>query len=267
MPERTPAVSPWLRDLGRNLVSGALLVFGQPVTKLRFRIGVPQLLVLFVLSAWADLAVDTLRREHGATFALTGLIAEGFYGGLLMLFAALLALIFRQPSYALALPVIVLSSEWPLLLARIVNALAFGNSAEWLGAAMRTDQLTLLWSVFWLWRSAAVSLDPKYPNYVLRSIGAAILLSTPLWFAPALLPDMAWWQPPPQEPVRDTRFPSPASEAVLSAQRELFDQALDDLKDEREGATDLYFVGFVGDAREVDRTLLWGRTPGDNLHL
>ena len=112
-------MSRWLRDLGRNLWSGALLVFGQPVTKLRFRIGVPQLLVLFVLSAWLDLAVDTVRREPGAKFVLTGLIAEGFYGGLLMLFAALLALIFRQPSYVLALPVIVLSSEWPLLLARI----------------------------------------------------------------------------------------------------------------------------------------------------
>src|SRR6266480_522360 len=103
MPERSPAMSQWLRDLGRNLWSGALLVFAQPVSKLRFRIGVPQLLVLFVVSAWLDLAVDTVRREPGATFMLTGLIAEGFYGGLLMLFAALLALIFRQPSYALAL--------------------------------------------------------------------------------------------------------------------------------------------------------------------
>jgi hypothetical protein len=123
-------MSQWLRDLGRNLWSGALLVFGQPVSKLRFRIGVPQLLVLFFLSAWLDLAVDTVRREPDSTFVLRGLIGEGFYGGLLMLFAALLAVILRQPSFALALPVIVLSSEWPLLLARMVSAVAFDGSAE-----------------------------------------------------------------------------------------------------------------------------------------
>jgi Peptidase C13 family len=243
-------MSLWLRDLGRNLWSGALLVFGQPVSKLRFRIGVPQLLILFVVSACLDLAIDTARREPGATFMLTGLVSEGFYGALLMLFAALLAMIFRQPSFALALPVILLSSEWPLQLARLVSGAALGGGAESFGAALRAEQLILLWSLFWLWRSAAVSLAPKYPHYVLRSLAAAILLSTPLWFAPALLPEMAWWEAPAQEPARDARFPSPASEAVLSAQQELFDQALNDLVDERPGVTDLYFVGFAPYAGE-----------------
>ena len=159
MPERAPPMSVWLRDLGRNLWSGALLVFAQPVSKLRFRIGVPQLLVLFVVSAWLDLAVDTMQREPGAAFQLTGLVSEGFYGALLMLFAALLAMIFRQPSFALALPVVLLSSEWPLQLARMISGAALGGGAEWFGAALRAEQVILLWSFFWLWRSAAVSLD------------------------------------------------------------------------------------------------------------
>ncbi|TMH17830.1 MAG: hypothetical protein E6H68_03700 [Betaproteobacteria bacterium] len=132
----------------------------------------------------------------------------------------------------------------------MVSAVVFDGSAGWLGAALRADEVILLWSVFWLWRSAAVSLEPKHPHYALRSIGAAVLLSTPLWFAPALLPDMAWWEAPAKEPSRDTRFPSPASEAVLSAQQELFDKALDDLADERPRVTDLYFVGFAPYAGE-----------------
>jgi hypothetical protein len=242
-------MSLWLRDLGRNLWSGALLVLGQPVGKLRFRIGVPQLLILFVLSAWLDLAVDTVRREPGATFVLSGLVGEGFYGALLMLFAALLAMVLRQPSFALALPVILLSSEWPLQLARMFSAAAFDGGAESLGPALRAEQLILLWTLFWLWRSAAVSLAPKYPHYLLRSMGAAILLATPLWFAPALLPEMGWWEAP-QEQARDARFPSPASETALSAQQKLFDKALDDLQDERRGITDLYFVGFAPYAGE-----------------
>jgi hypothetical protein len=243
-------MSLWLRDLGRNLWSGALAVFGQPVSKLRFRIGVPQLLVLFVLSAWLDLAVETVRREPGATFVLSGLVSEGFYGALLMLFAALLAVIFRQPSFVLALPVILLASQWPLQLARMFSALAFGGGAESFGPAVRAEQLILIWTLFWLWRSAAVSLAPKYPHYLLRSISAAILLAAPLWFAPALLPEMGWWEAPPDEPVRDARFPSPASETALTAQQDLFDKALDDIKDERRGVTDLYFVGFAPFAGE-----------------
>ncbi len=243
-------MSLWLRDLGRNLWSGARLVFGQPVSKLRFRIGIAPLLVLFVVSAWLDLAVDTIRRERGSTFVFTGLVSEGFYGALLMLFAALLALLFRQPSYALALPVIVLASEWPLQLARMFSSVALGEGASWFGPALRAEQLIMVWTLFWLWRSAAVSLEPKQPNYVLRSLGAAVLLSTPLWFAPALLPEMAWWEAPAQETPRDTRFPSPASETVLSAQQEIFDKALDDIGDERPGVTDLYFVGFAPYADE-----------------
>lgn len=250
MREPTHPKSVWLRDLGRNLWSGALLVFGQPVSKLGFRIGVPQLLVLFVFSAWMDLAVDTVRRESGATFVLSGLVGEGFYGALLMLFAALLATIFRQASFALALPVILLASEWPLQLARAFSALAFGGGAESFGPELRAEQLILVWTLLWLWRSAAVSLAPKYPHYLLRSVGAAILLATPLWFAPALLPEMGWWEAPPQGPARDTRFPSPASETALAAQQELFDKALDDIEDERRGVTDLYFVGFAPFAGE-----------------
>jgi hypothetical protein len=243
-------MSLWLRDLGRNLWSGGLLVFGQPVSKLRFRIGVPQVLVLFVVSAWLDLAVDTLRREPGSTFVLSGLISEGFYGAVLMLFAALLALIFRQPSFALALPIVLLSSEWPLQVARMVSATALEGNGWWLGAALRAEQLILIWTFFWLWRSAAVSLAPKYPHYLLRSVGAALLLASPLWFSPVFLPEMGWWEAPAQESERDTRFPSPASEAALSAQQELFDKALDDLEDQRHGVTDLYFVGFAPFAGE-----------------
>ncbi len=243
-------MSPWLRDLGRNLWSGALLVFGQPVNKLRFRIGVPQLLILFAVSAWLDLAVDTVRREPGSMFVFSGLMSEGFYGAVLMLIAALLALILRQPSFALALPVVLLSSEWPLQLARIGSAVASGWGAWWIGAAVRAEQLILIWTFFWLWRAAAVSLAPKNPHYWLRSIAAALLLASPLWFSSAFLPEMGWWEAQDDEPARDARYPSPVSEAVLSAQQDLFDQALDDIKDERAGVTDLYFVGFAPFAGE-----------------
>ena len=113
-----------LPDLARNLAGGARVVFGRPVSILGFRIGIAQLLVLFAFSALLDATVDTLRREPGSVLAIVGLVGVGFYGALLMLFAALLALLFRQPSLVLSLPVVVLASEWPLQAARMAIAIA-----------------------------------------------------------------------------------------------------------------------------------------------
>jgi peptidase C13-like protein len=239
-----------LRDLARNLAGGALLVFGQPVNRLRFRVGVPQLLALFAASALFDIGVDAFRRDPSAMFSLAGLVGEAFFGALLMLFSAVLSMAFRQPGYALALPVIVLSGEWPLQVVRMVVGL--GVRTELLSplAGVRAEQVLLAWTLFWLWRSAAVSLAPSRPSYGLRSAVAAVLLASPLWFGPLLIQDEGWWQMPPQEPTADARYLSPASEAVLAAQPGLLDDALDDLEDSRPDVTDLYFVGFAPYASE-----------------
>jgi hypothetical protein len=243
-------VLPWLRDLGRNLASGGLMVFGQRVTRLSFRIGLPQLLVLFAVSALLDVGLDALRAQPGAVLAPYGLVAEAFYGAVLMLFAALLAIVFRQPSYALALPVILLSGEWPLQLAHMAVVAAVGEDASLFGSALRAEQVLWLWTFFWLWRSAAVSLAPRQPLFWLRSIAGAALLATPLWFGPILLPDAQWFEEPEAALARDPDYPSPAAEEVLIKQPEILYDALSDLEDERPGVTDLYFVGFASYAGE-----------------
>lgn len=237
-----------LRDLLRNVGRGARIAFGLPVTRLDFRIGVPQLLALFVFSALVDLAVDWAQQEPGAVFTMHGLVGEAFFGAVLMLLAALLARAFRQPSYALALPVIVLASEWPLQIVRVL--LASNGDRSLLGAALPVRWIILLWTLFWLWRAAAVSLAPRAPHYWLRSLAAAVVLISPMWLFAPLLPDPGWWSMPPDTPARDTRYPSPASEEVLAAQPKLLDDALADLEDQRPGVTDLYFVGFAPDATE-----------------
>ena len=52
-----------LRDLGRNVALGGRVPFGLSVRRLEFRVGVPQLLTLFVFSALVDLALDWVQRE------------------------------------------------------------------------------------------------------------------------------------------------------------------------------------------------------------
>ena len=130
-----------LRHLGRNLLSGARLVFGQPVTRLDFRIGVPQLLMLFVVSALLDIAVEGLRQAPGRCSRSRVSPARDSMAAVLMLFAALLALAFRQPDYALTLPVLVLSGEWPLQLVRMGVSLAVGEDVALFGSAIRAEQV------------------------------------------------------------------------------------------------------------------------------
>jgi hypothetical protein len=238
----------FMRDLGRNLASGAWMVFGQRVTRLSFRVNLPQLLALFVLSALLDIALDALRQPPGAVLVSTGLVAEGFYAAVLMLFAAVLALAFRQASYVLALPVILLSGEWPLQLAHMAVVLVVGEDVSLFGSALRAEQVLWLWTLFWLWRSAAVSLAPRRPHFWLRSILAGALLATPLWFGPILLPDSQWFEEP--EAAVDPDYPSPAAEEALVKQPEILYEALSDLEEERAGVTDLYFVGFASYAAE-----------------
>ena len=66
--------------------------------------------------------------------------------------------------------------------------------AELRQPSFRAEQVLQLWTLFWLWRSAAVSLSPRRPRFWVRSLAAFALLATPLWFGGALLPDGGWWQ-------------------------------------------------------------------------
>jgi hypothetical protein len=238
----------FLRDLGRNLLSGGLMVLGQRAPLLAFRISVPQLLALFMISGLLDIAVDFARQEPGAVLTVYGIVGEGFYGALLMLFAALLALAFRQPAYALALPVVLLSGEWPLQVVRMAVAFVVGEDRTLFGSAIRAEQVLLVWTIFWLWRSAATALAPRRPYFWPRSLEATVLLATPLLFGN--IPDTHWWEEPEAAIARSADYPSPASEEVLIKQPELLYDALASLDESRDDATDLYFVGFGSYAAE-----------------
>ena len=145
---------------------------------------------------------------------------------LLMLFAALLAL-HLPPAVVRA------RAAGHRALERVAAVARPHGRARWRSAAALSrlaprcarSSCILLWSVFWLWRSAAVSLSPQTSALtVLRSLGAAILLVDSAVVRAGILPDMQWWEAPGRRSRRATRaIPSPASEEVLSAQPELFD--------------------------------------------
>lgn len=232
------------RALAANLGAGLRLALFLKVRRLDFRFGLAPLLALFVVSALVDVGADWLRYGEDGAFSWYGLGNEILSGGILVAMSAVLALLFRERSLAMAVPVITLAS-FPLL--QIVNALpwiAYTRSA--LGTFL-IDYAILCWMVVVLVRAVYVALEYAAHLRPLRALAGGLILATPIYFAPWIAPVDPWFAPA-SASARDEAFPNPASEPVLSMQREILDDALAALDDHRPGVVDLYFVGFAGDA-------------------
>jgi hypothetical protein len=237
-------------NLVRNLAAGLRLAVFLPVSRLAFRIDLVQLLLLLAVSAVVDIGADWARFGADGYFSWFGLGNEFFGAGVLLVTAALLALAFGQSALVLAIPVVVLAAFPLLQIVRVVPDLAGAHLPRGETFALAFDWLMIVWVIAMTVRSVAVALDSSGRARWWRALVGGLALSAPLWFAPEIAPNDAWWSVPGANNAADPRYPNPASEPVLAAQQKLLDDALSNLEDERPGATDLYFVGFAGDGRE-----------------
>jgi hypothetical protein len=238
-----------LISLVRNLVAGLKLALFLPVTRLAFRIDLPQLLLLFVVSAAIDVAGDWLRTGEGREFSLFGAGTELYSGALLLLVSAILALAFRQRALVLAIPVLVLASVPVGQTLNFLIPLSGDGSFVFELVGMFGGTLFQLWMVAILVRSVAVAFAPPPQRVWLSAICGGLLLAAPIWLSSNFAPNDPWWQTP-GAPTAVPEGMSAGSEAVLATQGMLLDHALSDIADERPAATDLYFVGFAPYGRD-----------------
>ena len=239
-----------IAKLIRNLRAGLRLAFFLPVARLSFRIDVVQLLLLFALSAAMDFGSDWVRYGPDAYFSWYGAGNELFAAGVMMLLSALLALAFRQGTLILAIPVLALAAYPALQIALTLPSALLRWASLPVSFAAPMETAVLAWVVALFVRTVAVALAAGRPYRWPRAIAGGLLLSAPLWLASEIAPTDPWWRQPALHGGLDPRYPSPASEAVLATQQDLFDDALSALDDETPGVADLYFVGFAGDARD-----------------
>jgi hypothetical protein len=239
-----------LFNLARNLAAGLRLVLFLPVSRLAFRIDLVQLLLLLVVSAALDFGVDWARFGADGYFSWLGLGNEFFGAGVLLLSAAVIALAFGQTALVLAIPVLVLAGFPLLQILRVVPTYAPEPTQTWEAFWLVFDGLMIAWVFALSVRSVAIALPSARPGRWWRSLAGGLVLVAPIWFASSIAPNDPWWVQPYANDGADPRYPNPASEPVLAAQQHLLDEALSSLDEERPGATDLYFVGFAGDARE-----------------
>ena len=238
-----------LTNLLRNLAAGLRLVLFLRVSRLAFRIDLIQLLLLFAVSAGIDMGIDWLRFGDGGQFSWFGLGNEFFGAGVLLLTAALLALAFREPNLVLTLPVLVLSGFPLLQVLRVIPTFVYDDAPKWQLLWAAFDGLMIGWAFLLSARSVAMALSATRSFRWLRALAGGLVLIAPIWFAPSIAPNDTWWKDASSNAGVDPRYPNPASEPVLTTQRHLLDEALSALADERPNVTDLYFVGFAGDAR------------------
>jgi hypothetical protein len=233
----------WI-DLWRNLKSGLRLAFGLPVSLLAFRVSVRQLLLLLCLGVLIGATNDYVRAGAQPTLSMHAIVYEGFEAAALLLMSAILSAAFKQAHLRLALPVIVLASDPALGVLNLILALP-GNQGALISYSLQWAGFWLLmaWIAFIFWRAIATALMPRQPRFWLRSLaGAALLLAgVPL----AIWAHQPWFYATPPTMLQGTRYPSPASEAVLVKQPQLLYEAVTELEDERPRVTDLYFVGFA----------------------
>lgn len=234
-----------LANLVRNLRAGLRLACFLRVDRLAFRIDLAQAVLLFALSALIDIAGDYLRVAPPREFVLAGAGAELYSGALLAFGAVIVAIAVRQREAALAIVVIVLSAL-PLVQALHYVPWILARDSDATEAGVLTDYFFLTWIILLLIRSVAISFSPP-PTYLwLRAILGGLLVATPIWFGDAIYSSQSWWRNAGEStaPAASSGLTA-GSEAVLAAQTYLLDNALTGLEDERNGETDLYFVGFA----------------------
>ncbi len=202
------------------------------------------------MSALIDVGIDWVRFGADGYFTWFGLGNEIFGAGVLLITAAILALAFGQREVVVALPVLVLSGFPLLQIVRVLPSVLFAPTPGVRCLVVRVRRVDDRLGLRRCRRAASRSRLRRRG----RAVGGArssadSLLIAPIWFASSIAPNDAWWKEP-SAVGADPRYPNPASEPVLAAQQKLLDDALSNLDDERPNVTDLYFVGFAGDARE-----------------
>ena len=163
-----------LRNFDRNVRAGLRLALFLPVTRLAFRIGLAELLLLLLLSALLDLAGDWLHFGPDGQIWWYGAGSEFFGAGMLLVSAMLIAIAFRRAWLALSIPVIALSAYPAIQIVHTISAVIPTLPED--GEAIRTvfDFAVVGWGFIVLMRVVAVSLLPDARSVWLRAVAGGL---------------------------------------------------------------------------------------------
>lgn len=244
----------FVNDLRRNLSAGLRLALLRPVRLLDFRVTVAQLISLAVFGALCASLVDLTIVGGSAQFNSAGIGGHVRDSALLLLLCWGIASWLQAPSAALALPVVFLASGWfpDVVFAAILAAsAALGTGGGWQYSTLWWA--VLAWSLVVAWRSIGVVIDAgRRDARIARVLAVAALFGGVLLIA-LVFPAQRLWEEAPAVATVDPgaeKLPPVESEEVMAAQPRLLFEALTGLEEREPGKSNLYFVGFAGDAAQ-----------------
>ena len=244
----------FLNDLRSNMLAGLRLALLRPVTLLDFRASVPQFLALGVFGALCASLVDLAILGGAAQFDSAGIGGHVRDSAQMLLICWVVALCLRAPAATIALPVVLLSAGWvpDLVFAATVSAqAAFGGTGA--AQSMTLWWVMLAWSLLLAWRSVVVVLQGRGRFGTASKVAAVVAVFGGTLTLALLFPVPRLWQDRPAAALVDpeaARLPRVESEEVLVAQPRLIFEALTGLEEREPGKSNLYFVGFAGDASQ-----------------
>lgn len=252
LPPQPPeiAIGAWLRrGLGDNLLAGFRLAWWRPVSPHDFRAGVGSLILLASLEFVLYLLFDytqALPKPNFSIFGVTGFVANLL---LLLLGGLVVATLSANKASALRLVVILLSGalavEIPYLVAYVALIRPGFEYPAWLPWTLYLAAIG--WTLLTAYRTMRLLyLQPVPSAWLLASVFAFFSMAVPDYY----FPHQDLFYPDYDEDSAASGAARIDVEETFYRQPQLVGQALAQVRAERPGVPDLYFVGFAGQADE-----------------
>lgn len=235
-------------DLWANLVAGYRLAMARPVHAGEIRADLSQLLLLLLLQLATFLLADFLLADPGADFNGYGLTDFAATSGLYLLGGLAMVGGLAEPASRLRLLVAIAAAAWvAYAFYFLLYAAAQAVSTPWV------DRIETMLYVLWVGWSLLIAFRTMvwlcgYPRpAALLPVALYALFNLVLAHG---LPEEEFFRGPEEPGLTTTEGQPIDGEALIYRQAELIDRVTRDLAMERPALTDLYFVGFAGEADE-----------------
>jgi hypothetical protein len=229
-----------------NLVAGlGLMFFRRPLRQ--FHVSANHLIAIVATGLAVNCAGSFVLAGPGGFFNLYALPSTVFWVTLALLAGYLTARAMKDARFGLLIPIVMESISIPLSI--VSSAMEFMAGQAWsaipaASALAGLDQVIFgWWALAALWAIRRLTVSRPVRTVSPAAIVAAIVL-LPAYFLPA---EPLWEPAPDPGELADQagRSQRAFSESALYAQSDLLREAIQQLKPERPGVEDLYFVGFA----------------------
>ena len=235
-------------DLGKNILAGTRAAMFMPVHLWQFKSAYLQVCLLLLVSLGLSFIHDYFDTAPDHFFTPYGLSSQALLY-LLFFFSLSLVAVFNSRQQDLAKLVVLFLSVVPVIWLGTICLLIIAKEQTYFDAFYTSWAVFIIYSLWYLIVSARLFKRFFYLRYAMTL--AYTGLYAVINFAPLfLLPTEPLWYPLQANNDQVENVPNVDVESIYYLQNELLEKLSGDLLEGKPGQTDLFFIGFAGDADE-----------------